>query len=119
MEIGDRISARYHARRLLRHRQPWRRDVRRQALPHHARRACDCARPQDRQGGLAHEVGRPQGRLFDDGGAAGRERRGHRRRGGRPNPASPPFPRAPPPTPPTPPSPPPPPPHPPTPPRTP
>src|SRR6516164_3543566 len=36
LEIGDRISARYHARRLLRHRQPWRRAVRWQTLPHHA-----------------------------------------------------------------------------------
>ena len=60
LEIDDRVSARHHAGGLLRHRQPRRRAVRRQALSHHARCAGDRARHQDRQGSLAHEVGRPR-----------------------------------------------------------
>jgi hypothetical protein len=80
LEGDDRISAGDHTRGMLRHRQPWRRAARRQALSHHARRQRDCPRRQDRQGALAHQDGGPQGRLFHDRRAAGRQRRGHRRR---------------------------------------
>ena len=59
------------------------RAVRRQAFPHHARRPRHRARRQDRQGTVAPEGGRHQGRLFDDGRAAGRRRRRHHRHLGR------------------------------------
>ena len=47
-----RLAGRDAARRVLRRLQQGRRDLRRQGLPHHARRACDRARRQDRQGGV-------------------------------------------------------------------
>ncbi len=79
LEDQGRISAGDAAHRLLRHHQSRRRDLRRQGVPHHARCQCHRARRQDRQGTLAPEGGRHQGRLFDDGGAAGRRRRRHDR----------------------------------------
>ena len=53
--------------------------LRRQGLPHHARRLCGRARRQDRQGDLEAEGRRVEGRLLDDGRAADRQRRAHDR----------------------------------------
>ena len=52
------------ARGVLRRFEQGRRDLQRQGLPHHARRARRRARPEDRQGALEAEGRRMEGRLF-------------------------------------------------------
>ena len=74
-----RLAGRDAARGLLRRLQQGRRDLRRQGVPHHARRPRDRARRQDRQGDLEVEGGRVEGRLLDDGRAADRQRRADHR----------------------------------------
>ena len=74
LEADARLAARDAARGLLRRLEQGRGDLRRQGLPHHARRVRRGLRCQDRQGGLEDQGRRMEGRHFADAGAAGRER---------------------------------------------